>query len=345
MINLIANAIPFFLMSVAVEAWALRHHAHDHAADHDPAAPIGYETKDTRTSLLMGIGHLVIYSGWKLVMVAAYSAIYLLSPLHMDPGNWWVWVLLFFCDDLAYYTYHRAHHRIRVFWATHVVHHSSTHYNLSTALRQDWTPFSSIFFWAPLAMLGFPPWMIFLAISWNLLYQFWIHTEKIGRLPRWYEAVFNTPSHHRVHHGSNEQYLDRNYAGILIVWDRLFGSFEPERERVRYGLTTNIEHVQPAPRRLPRVGRRLARRPRRAHLAPASRVHVQGPRLATRPAGGRASGGLEHCPDPARVDRLAQSRVVGLVLVRVAGRELDHRPVEVIAAPEVGGDRDPVAGA
>ena len=244
MINLIANAVPFFLLAVVVEFLAMRHETREakvEAAD----APIGYELKDTRTSLTMGVGHLVIYSGWKLVMVAAYAGLYLLTPLRLDPGDWWVWVLLFFCDDLAYYTYHRAHHRIRLFWATHVVHHSSQHYNLSTALRQDWTPFSSIFFWAWLPLLGFEPWMVFLAISWNLLYQFWIHTEKIRRLPSWYEAVFNTPSHHRVHHGSNPQYLDRNYAGVLIIWDRLFGTFEPERERVRYGLTTNIATFNP----------------------------------------------------------------------------------------------------
>jgi len=244
LINLIANAVPFFLLAVVVEFLAMRHEAREakvEAAD----APIGYELKDTRTSLTMGVGHLVIYSGWKLVMVAAYAGLYLLTPLRLDPGDWWVWVLLFFCDDLAYYTYHRAHHRIRLFWATHVVHHSSQHYNLSTALRQDWTPFSSIFFWAWLPLLGFEPWMVFLAISWNLLYQFWIHTEKIRRLPSWYEAVFNTPSHHRVHHGSNPQYLDRNYAGVLIIWDRLFGTFEPERERVRYGLTTNIATFNP----------------------------------------------------------------------------------------------------
>jgi sterol desaturase/sphingolipid hydroxylase (fatty acid hydroxylase superfamily) len=243
MANLILDAIPFFLLSMVLELAVLRHAAEDHAED--PSAPVGYELRDTRTSLTMGVGHAVIYSGWKLVMLAAYAGLFLLTPLHMDPGNWWSWVLLFFCDDLAYYSYHRAHHRIRLFWATHVVHHSSQHYNLSTALRQDWTPFSSIFFWAPLALLGFEPWMILLAISWNLLYQFWIHTEKIGRLPRWYEAVFNTPSHHRVHHGANEQYLDRNYGGILIVWDRLFGTFEPEGERVRYGLTTNIATFNP----------------------------------------------------------------------------------------------------
>lgn len=244
MINLILNAIPFFLLSIALELLVLRRAVDD---DHgDPVlAPIGYELRDTRTSLTMGVGHAVIYSGWKIVMLAAYAGLYVLSPLSLDPGDWWVWVLLFFGDDLCYYAYHRGHHRIRLFWATHVVHHSSQHYNLSTALRQDWTPFSSIFFWAPLALLGFEPWMILLAISWNLLYQFWIHTEKIGRLPRPIEAVFNTPSHHRVHHGANEQYLDRNYGGILIVWDRLFGTFEPEVERVRYGLTTNIETFNP----------------------------------------------------------------------------------------------------
>ncbi len=241
MINLIANAVPFFLLSVLIEFLALRHESNEAEDD----APRGYEMRDTRTSLAMGIGHLVIYSGWKLVMVAAYAGLYLLTPLRMDSGDWWAWGILFFADDLSYYAYHRAHHRIRIFWATHVVHHSSQHYNLSTALRQDWTPFSSIFFWAWLPLLGFAPWMILLAISWNLLYQFWIHTEKIKQLPGWYEAIFNTPSHHRVHHGSNEQYLDRNYGGILIIWDRLFGSFEPEKERVRYGLTTNIETFNP----------------------------------------------------------------------------------------------------
>jgi sterol desaturase/sphingolipid hydroxylase (fatty acid hydroxylase superfamily) len=100
-------------------------------------------------------------------------------------------------------------------------------------------------FWLPLAAAGFEPWMILLAQSWSLLYQFWIHTEKVRRLPRWFEWAFNTPSHHRVHHGSNARYLDRNHAGILIVWDRLFGTFEPEGERVRYGLTKNISSHHP----------------------------------------------------------------------------------------------------
>ena len=157
----------------------------------------------------------------------------------MDPHKWWTWVILFFADDLAFYWYHRTSHVVRVFWASHVVHHSSEHYNLSTALRQPWVPMTALPFWLPLCLLGYKPWMIVLAQSWNLIYQFGIHTERIGTLPRPIEFIFNTPSHHRVHHGANEIYLDRNYGGILIIWDRLFGSFQGETERVRYGLTNS----------------------------------------------------------------------------------------------------------
>lgn len=239
--RLILTAIPFFLLTVALEAVALRHAAHE---GDDPDAPRGYDRRDTRTSLAMGIGHLFIGAAWKLVWTAILAAIYLASPVTLPTGAWWTWVLLFFADDLAYYAYHRGHHRIRLFWATHIVHHSSQQYNLSTALRQDWSPVSATLFWLPSALL-FPPWMVFLALGWNLLYQFTLHTEMIRRYPRPIELVFNTPSHHRVHHGSQEQYLDRNYGGILIIWDRLFGTFEPEGERVRYGLTTNIETFNP----------------------------------------------------------------------------------------------------
>ena len=136
--------------------------------------------------------------------------------------------MVFFADDLAYYWFHRAHHEVRILWASHVVHHSSQHYNLSTALRQTWTPFGSLLFWAPLALVGIPPWAIFLMQSVSLLYQFFLHTERVERLLGLVEWVMNTPSHHRVHHGINSAYLDRNYGGILIIWDRLFRTFEPE---------------------------------------------------------------------------------------------------------------------
>jgi sterol desaturase/sphingolipid hydroxylase (fatty acid hydroxylase superfamily) len=230
-------AVPFFVLLLAVEALTYRHLQSDNL--------VGYEFKDTRTSLAMGIGNVTINVVWKFAVVATYAALYELTPLRLDPGDWWVWVLLFFADDLAYYWFHRVSHESRVFWASHVVHHSSQHYNLSTALRQTWVPMTYFPFWLPLPLLGFEPWMVLLAQSWSLIYQFGLHTERIGKLPRWVEGIFNTPSHHRVHHGANEQYLDRNYGGILVIWDRLFGTFEPEGERVQYGLTTNIATFNP----------------------------------------------------------------------------------------------------
>ena len=235
---IILYAIPYFVGLLIVEALAYRHAG-------DDGERIGYESRDTRTSLTMGGGSLVVNAGWKLVVLAIYAGLYELTPLRMDPHKWWTWVILFFADDLAFYWYHRTSHVVRVFWASHVVHHSSEHYNLSTALRQPWVPMTALPFWLPLCLLGYKPYMLVLAQSWNLIYQFGIHTERIGKLPRPIEFIFNTPSHHRVHHGANEIYLDRNYGGILIIWDRIFGSFQGETERVRYGLTTNIRTFNP----------------------------------------------------------------------------------------------------
>jgi sterol desaturase/sphingolipid hydroxylase (fatty acid hydroxylase superfamily) len=237
MVQILYYAIPFFLLLLFVE-WLSFRQVHDDDF-------VGYESRDTRTSLLMGTGNVVINVVWKLAVVAIYAAVYELTPLRLDPHDWWVWVLLFFADDVSYYWFHRVSHESRVFWASHVVHHSSEHYNLSTALRQTWVPMTYFPFWLWMPLVGFPVWMVLLAQSWSLIYQFWIHTERVRRLPRPLEAVLNTPSHHRVHHGSNEVYLDKNYGGILIVWDRLFGTFEPEGERVRYGLTKNIHTFRP----------------------------------------------------------------------------------------------------
>jgi sterol desaturase/sphingolipid hydroxylase (fatty acid hydroxylase superfamily) len=238
MAEILYYAIPFFVLLLVVEAISFRQ-----ARDEDDL--IGYEPKDTRTSLLLGSGNVIINVAWKLVVVAIFAAVWELTPLRLDPGDWWVWVLLFFADDFSYYWFHRISHESRFFWASHVVHHSSQHYNLSTALRQTWVPMTYFPFWIWMPAVGFEPWMVLLAQAWSLIYQFWIHTERVRRLPWFLEAVLNTPSHHRVHHGSNQVYLDRNYGGILIIWDRLFGTYEPEGERVRYGLTKNIHTFNP----------------------------------------------------------------------------------------------------
>jgi sterol desaturase/sphingolipid hydroxylase (fatty acid hydroxylase superfamily) len=237
MVDIIAMAIPFFLLFILVEVASLWF-----APDENET---GYDTRDTATSLAMGLGNVGVGILYKAASLVALAAAYDLTPLRLDTSHWWVWVAVLFADDFAYYWFHRAHHEVRLLWASHVVHHSSQYFNFSTALRQTWTPFGSIPFYLPLALVGFPPWLLFLAQSISLLYQFFLHTERIDRLPRPVEAVLNTPSHHRVHHGSNGRYIDRNYGGMFIVWDRLFRTFEPEGERVVYGLTHQLRSYNP----------------------------------------------------------------------------------------------------
>ena len=225
-------AIPAFVVLVLAEmlwAWKRR--------------PDAYEPRDTLTSLALGLGSsvagILFGGGALLVFFAAYE--YRLFDIGWA---WWAWALCFVLDDLAYYWVHRTGHRVRWFWASHVNHHSSQHYNLSTALRQTWTgAFTLGFaFKLPLVLAGFHSAMIAICAGFNLIYQFWIHTEAIGRMPRWFEAVMNTPSHHRVHHATNPRYLDRNYAGVFIVWDKLFGTFAPEvsGEKIRYGIVKQL---------------------------------------------------------------------------------------------------------
>ncbi|NNK80715.1 MAG: sterol desaturase family protein, partial [Flavobacteriales bacterium] len=206
-----------------------------------------YELKDSAASISMGLGNVAIGLLAKGIILGALSLFYQFKIAEI-PISWWSWVLLFFAEDLSYYWMHRISHRSKFFWASHVVHHSSQHYNLSTALRQTWTgPFFTFIFWLWLPLIGFHPIMIMTQMSISLLYQFWIHTETVDKMPQWFEAIFNTPSHHRVHHASNPRYLDRNHAGILILWDRLFGTFEPEsvQEKPVYGLTKNIDSFNP----------------------------------------------------------------------------------------------------
>ena len=230
--NPVDIAVPLFVLLVLGEMWLSR--AKDRRR---------YEPRDTLTSLMLGTGSTVagLLTGGLVVALSFELYEYRLFDIGWV---WWAWPLCFILDDLAYYAFHRSAHRVRWFWASHVIHHSSQHYNLSTALRQTWTGFLSLgfIFRLPLFLIGFEPGMVFFCIGLNLIYQFWIHTEAIVRMPRWVEAVMNTPSHHRVHHGTNPRYLDANYAGVFIIWDRMFGSFTPEvgEEPVRYGLVKQL---------------------------------------------------------------------------------------------------------
>lgn len=231
-------AIPLYITLIVIEAIYSRWH------ERKGRVHEGYELKDTAASLAMGIGSVLIG------LATAFIDIGLLELIHsyriFDLGmTWWVFVLLFFGEDFCYYWFHRMGHEMRWMWASHVNHHSSEHYNLSTALRQSWTTaLTVLFFWWPLALLGVPVELIMLQRSVSLMYQFWIHTEYIGKLGP-LEWILNTPSHHRVHHASDLKYLDANYAGILIIWDRMFGTFVPEQERPKYGLIHNIKTFNP----------------------------------------------------------------------------------------------------
>ncbi len=191
MIELVAYAAPFYILLMWVEILAFRREAKEHADE--PRDLVGYGSRDTRTSLTMGAGSVVINAFWHVVLIAVWAVAFELSPLEMHAGDWWIWPLLFLLDDLAFYLYHRVGHEVRVFWASHVVHHSSEHYNLSTALRQPWVPMT-LPFWLPLALLGYKPWMILLAQSWSLIYQFGLHTERIGNAP----ATDRVPLQHAV---------------------------------------------------------------------------------------------------------------------------------------------------
>ena len=230
--NPIDYAVPAFVLLVLAEMLVARARARHR-----------YCPRDTLTSLALGLGSTV--AGALSAGAVFALATWVWGFRLFDIGwQWWWGPVCFVLDDLAYYAFHRSSHRVRWFWASHVIHHSSQHYNLSTALRQTWTGFVSLnfLFRLPLFLLGFPPAMVFFVAALNLIYQFWIHTEAVGRLPRWVEAVMNTPSHHRVHHATNARYLDRNYAGVFIVWDKLFGTFEGERDddRPRYGLVRDL---------------------------------------------------------------------------------------------------------
>ena len=253
-------SLPLFALTMLAEARALKarpelratgdldHWSREALSDPslpaDPLIPVGYERRDTTASLTMLAGNIAVNLAWAGLLGRASRALFgkRVANIGARRGGF---VAAMVAWDLCYYWSHRLQHEKRIFWANHVVHHSSERYNLSTALRQPWAGILLAWVYFPMPLLGFSPAQTAKAGQLNLLYQYWIHTETVDRMSPPAEAVLNTPSHHRVHHGANPQYLDKNYAGILITWDKLFGTFEPEVRRVKYGLTKNIKTFNP----------------------------------------------------------------------------------------------------
>ena len=236
--QLILYAVPFFLLTVLLESWLAYKQHRDFI-----------EAKDSLTSIGLGLGNLAVGTITKGLAFFTYFYIYTHWRLADFQFSWWpVWVFAFLGEDFTYYWVHRISHEIRFYWASHMVHHSSPRYNLAAALRQTWTGnlTGGFLFWSWLALVGVHPFIVFFFQQTSLLYQYWIHTEFIQKMPNWFEQIFNTPSHHRVHHGTDLEYLDTNYAGVLIIWDRIFGSFKAEEARPHYGLTKQIESYNPA---------------------------------------------------------------------------------------------------
>lgn len=228
-------AIPVFFILIGVELLVARLHHLEL-----------YRFSDAVSNISCGISQQVVGIFTKALTMLSYAYIYYNWRLLDIPNTWWTYILLFLGIDCLYYWFHRYSHEISLFWGTHVVHHQSEDYNLSVALRQS--AFQSIIsgaFYLPLAFLGFAPIPFMIINTLQTLYQFWIHTEAIDKMPKWFEYIFNTPSHHRVHHGRNPQYIDKNHGGTLIIFDRMFGTFQAEEEPVVYGVTKPLATWNP----------------------------------------------------------------------------------------------------
>ncbi|MBX7227407.1 MAG: sterol desaturase family protein [Chitinophagales bacterium] len=228
-------AIPFFLGLILVELiYQWRKHKEL------------YRLNDALTNLNIGIGNIIMNLFTRgLVFGLFFWVSEHISLLHLKPG-WMSVVILLVVYDFCFYWAHRYGHQVNFFWAAHVVHHQSEDYNLSVALRQSWIHSTiAIVFFLPIALLGVDIISLGIAMSVNSFYQFWIHTQAIKRMPKWFEFIFNTPSHHRVHHGVNPKYIDKNHGGMFIIWDRLFGTFKEEEEAPTYGITTQLKSWNP----------------------------------------------------------------------------------------------------
>ena len=234
-INPIVVAIPVYFLLIGIEIIYQR-----------VQAVKTYRLKDAMTNINCGVISQISGAFIMVILFSMYTYVEQEWAFFHTGVVWWAFPLAFIFFDFMYYWAHRLSHEINLFWGGHSVHHQSEEYNLTVALRQSSTQILWTFlFYLPLAMCGIDP-LVFIAMQGiNLLYQFWIHTESIKKLPRWYEAIFNTPSHHRVHHARNPKYIDKNHAGTLIIWDRLFGTFQAEEEKPEYGITKPLESWNP----------------------------------------------------------------------------------------------------
>ncbi|MEE9348013.1 MAG: sterol desaturase family protein [Robiginitomaculum sp.] len=234
--DILIYAIPFFVAALLIEYVFIARRRKD----------IGYNGRDGLASVAMGLG--MTASDLLMGFVSLGLLMFFWQFRFFDLGHGLpVIVAAFIIGDFKYYWKHRFFHTVRYWWMSHNVHHSSEHYNLSTALRQPWTNHIGlhVIMGVPMVLLGFHPLIVAFSGALNLLYQFWIHTEVIDKMPKWFEAVMNTPSHHRVHHGRNLDYLDMNYAGTFIIWDKMFGTFTPEVERPDYGIVHPLKTYNP----------------------------------------------------------------------------------------------------
>ena len=234
--TILKHALPGFLLLLIVETVSLWRERKENKVSENILASLG-----------LNIGALILNIFTNGIVLILLGLVYRYRLFSFQDNTWGLWIFCFFADDLSYYWFHRCSHQVRFLWASHMVHHSSEAYTLAGGLRLPWTSSltGTFLFWAWMPLLGITPRMVILMKTTSVIYQFWLHTEAITRLPKWFESVFNTPSHHRVHHASDVEYLDKNHAGTLIIWDKLFLTYQEEKFKPTYGLTENINSFNP----------------------------------------------------------------------------------------------------
>ncbi|HEV7348450.1 sterol desaturase family protein [Telluribacter sp.] len=228
--EIIVWAAPVMFFFVLVE-WGISYYQHRDL----------YDKKETVGSIFVGLGNVAIAFALKFFLFTVVVWFYNQVPWRMHFA-WWTFIPCYVLFDLCSYWAHRISHEQRFWWATHVVHHSSENYNLTVSFRLSWVQHLKLIFFLPIALMGFHPIIFFIVNQIAVLFQFWVHTEYIRKLHPAIEYLLATPSNHRVHHGSQEKYINKNYGATFIIWDRIFGTYQEEEEQVVYGITTSLEH-------------------------------------------------------------------------------------------------------